>query len=316
MVKDARPDKWGVGGGLLYQGRNGVYSLKTQEKTAAKSFEARPSLYHIKNRLCDVGSDTAVLLKSYLRDKGFSEDGLPHFSVDKLRTTLGVQYGRIMRPVGGIGSFFAIRADEAESATLLDLYAQLDAFMYRFAEIARVVQPSENNMNSFGYEIRSSLILACTEVELLFKRLCAEDIPKRSLNITDYFACEALAKLSSYSVRFNLYQGIGVVKPFTEWSGAQTYVALSWYRAYNESKHNRLDAIEQANLRCLVRSLAACAVLLKAQTYSGVSLPQASASLERFKTQFTITSPQWNTFDNYWVVPGFPLRRIPVSQVT
>ena len=314
VVADNRPNHYGTGSGLLYDGKTGIYKLKTQPKPKEVPHIVQRKFYHLDQNISPTGVDPDALLKAYVKSINASDADLSHFSVDRLRTKIGIQYGRISRPLNGLGFEFGLRSDETERQTLRDLYGQLDAFLYRFSDIARVVLPSESNLGAHGYEIRSSLILACTEVELLFKRLCCEEANFKS-NMRDYFACERLAKLSSFEVRFNLYPSIGAIRPFEVWAASADYIPLPWYRAYNNSKHNRLDSVEQANLKHLIDALAACAVLLQAQSKSVFSSSDKSSPLHRFTTQFSIIMPKWLASEHYWVVPGWALQRRAVSEV-
>jgi hypothetical protein len=46
---------------------------------------------------------------------------------------------------------------------------QLHALVEQLEQICRVVQPEKRNLDAYGHEIRNVLILACTEVEALWK---------------------------------------------------------------------------------------------------------------------------------------------------
>ncbi|MEL1245493.1 hypothetical protein AAEO56_14560 [Flavobacterium sp. DGU11] len=49
---------------------------------------------------------------------------------------------------------------------------------------------------------------------------------------------------------------------FLEWKTKQT---LSWYQAYNNSKHDRLNNFEDANLKSLIDAYSALCILLSSQ---------------------------------------------------
>jgi hypothetical protein len=69
--------------------------------------------------------------------------------------------------------------------------------------------------------------------------------------------------LSSYRVHVPIWEGINsIFEPFKEWKNNQD---LSWYQAYNNSKHGRREKFKEANLRNLINSLAGLLILLSSQ---------------------------------------------------
>ncbi|MEM6451901.1 MAG: hypothetical protein AAF703_16490 [Cyanobacteria bacterium P01_D01_bin.105] len=61
--------------------------------------------------------------------------------------------------------------------------------------------------------------------------------------------------------------------PFAEWNSGQK---LTWYHAYNKSKHDRHDQFKLANLKNLLNAVTALLVLLSSQFCTQTFLPESS----------------------------------------
>jgi hypothetical protein len=105
---------------------------------------------------------------------------------------------------------------------------------------------------------------ACIELEANFKAIFQENkftnskptmMHYRKFNITHH--------LSSYEVLLPLWEPYPkVIRPFEEWTAGHN---LSWYQAYNASKHNRHEAFKSANLENLVSAVAGLLVVISSQ---------------------------------------------------
>ena len=63
----------------------------------------------------------------------------------------------------------------------------------------------------------------------------------------DYFKIAPVARLSDYRVVFSRWNSDHEFIPFKDWN-TDCYTPLSWYKSYNEVKHNRYDKFQKANL--------------------------------------------------------------------
>lgn len=69
--------------------------------------------------------------------------------------------------------------------------------------------------------------------------------------------------LDDYAIELPFWYGIqNIRKPFFNW---KTNRSLEWYQAYNESKHDRLNNFEKANLKNLIDAYCGLCVLLTSQ---------------------------------------------------
>jgi hypothetical protein len=140
------------------------------------------------------------------------------------------------------------------------------------------VEPSDTNNKTYSFRIQELLIRTCIEVEANFKAIMRENTfnpiykngekagerrPESKWNIHDFMKVNKSHHLSAYSIELPYWKGIKHVrKPFQSW---HTNSPLSWYQAYNETKHDRLHNFEKANLDNLIDAFAGLFILLSSQ---------------------------------------------------
>ncbi|WEI20122.1 hypothetical protein PY247_10600 [Acinetobacter proteolyticus] len=165
-------------------------------------------------------------------------------------------------------------------------------------DIANYVELDEQNLETFSHKIRELLIISCTEVEHLLKKLLTENnfqTNARDLGTTQYYKCKEILKLDKYNVVLKKYQNFRVFSPFENWTntGVGPTKSLPWYNAYNLVKHNRGDEFTEANLEHLLNAISAIHILLEAQY--GKHVFQDLNSLTDDKSPFqTTSSPEWD----------------------
>lgn len=149
-------------------------------------------------------------------------------------------------------SIFDVRLAEQ---SLLLLIQRLD-------EILNFVEPTQENLKVFGHKTRELLILACTEIESYWKsylRMAGQTGGK--LGTKDYVKLHGPLRLEEYSVSLPRYADIGSIRPFLNWSPAQPTQSLSWYDAYNKTKHDRGSHFDQATLLACLHAVAGAITL-------------------------------------------------------
>lgn len=127
------------------------------------------------------------------------------------------------------------------------------------------IEPSEQNSNCYSYRIHELLTRTCIEVEANCKAILTENgyIKNGDLNMLDYKKINISHHLSSYEISLPLWDGINKIrKPFNSWVNNGS---LSWYQAYNSTKHNRHNEFKQANFNNLIESVCGLAAILSAQ---------------------------------------------------
>ena len=103
------------------------------------------------------------------------------------------------------------------------------------------VEPADANLATYSHKIQQLLVRTCIEVEANLTAILRENgYPDRKLTMTDYRLVNESHRLSSYEVRIPAWRGSASVRrPFEAWLTGKE--PLPWYRAYNKSKHDRLD---------------------------------------------------------------------------
>jgi hypothetical protein len=179
---------------------------------------------------------------------------------------------------------------------------QAIALMRRLEVICQTVHPNERNMTAFGHEIRSLLILSATEAETHWRGiLTANGHHPRAFNTNEYVKLVPLMKLDQYAVKFPQFPWLSALRPFEGWNKAEATKSLTWYDAYNGTKHNREMEFERGNLLNAFHAVSACIVMLAAQFGRSVGLGGQSDLSAFF--QFS-SIPEWED-DECYIALGF-----------
>ncbi|NTS31243.1 hypothetical protein HQ945_08245 [Phyllobacterium sp. BT25] len=251
------------------------------------------------------GSDIGQLL----------EEKNPEFAIRKSRVEASRYFPRMTRPTipystlsrGGYPGF------EKEKFEIASSMIQMDALYSHFLEICRVVQPTEDNKDVFGHEIRNLFILACTEFEAQCKGVLKANgaNPKSknaNFNLTDYQSLVDAMQLDGYGVTLTAFPWWGEIEPLRTWKAKKT---LEWYQNYNKVKHDREEKFKLATLQSAILAVSACAIMLDAQYLESAWGQFASPSLRR---AFSFHRPTWDIADRY-ILPtvndGVPMTPTP-----
>jgi len=133
------------------------------------------------------------------------------------------------------------------------------------------VEPSPESLQTFSYRIHELLMRACIEVKANFKAILTENIYTPQVdrfgnpiyNMAVYKKLDITHHLSSYEVILPIWNGPQrIIRPFEDWKSGQ---GISWYRAYNTSKHDRHEAFKHANMDHLLTATAGLLVVLSSQ---------------------------------------------------
>jgi hypothetical protein len=140
------------------------------------------------------------------------------------------------------------------------------------------IEPADINLKTYSYRIHELLMRTCIEVEANFKAILRENIytptyrngskagqfrTEEFWNINDYIKTNKTHHLDNYFVEFPFWRGTkNRYQPFSDW---QSGSSVSWYQAYNETKHDKNDKFELANFENLIKAFAGLFVLLSSQ---------------------------------------------------
>lgn len=172
------------------------------------------------------------------------------------------------------------------------------------AELFRFVEPSESNYTTYGHRFREALILFCTEIEANWQGVLrgnvTDPLPDR-LTTQHFVSLTAPMRLEHWAVRLKDHADMRDIAPFRGWDATAPTQSLQWYRAYNETKHNRELHFSSASLDAVLHAAAALHIMLCAQ-WSPVLFEVMGYG---YQSPFELTAvPSWSP--STWYVPPNP----------
>lgn len=157
-----------------------------------------------------------------------------------------------------------------------DQYAESPAHFVRaflliqedLINIFNYIEPSDINSKTYSHKIHALLVRTCIEVEANFTAILKENKYSgnpRDWTMNDYRKIQQSHYLSDYEVSLPTWKGSNIRVPFKQFVGKES---LPWYKAYNNTKHDRHQNFEQANFENLINAVSGLAVLMAAQFYT------------------------------------------------
>lgn len=141
------------------------------------------------------------------------------------------------------------------------------------------IEPSDINEQTHSFRIHELLLRTCIEVEANLKAILKENgceikIEKKDgsagikdekwWNMKDYAKVNQSHYLSQYEVKVHGWIGEKSIRtPFSAWANVDD--RLSWYTAYNSTKHDRYSNFKEASFQHLIDAVSGLAVLLASQ---------------------------------------------------
>lgn len=131
-----------------------------------------------------------------------------------------------------------------------------------FERLFEFVEPHSSNENVFSHRIYELLLRTCTEVESCCKGILVAN-GHAANSMDDYKKIEQATHLSAYTVQYSDWlPSKYTTQPFTNW---KTGGSLSWYKAYNDVKHNRWQNFHIASLKNLLDAICGLLCVIHAQ---------------------------------------------------
>lgn len=128
-------------------------------------------------------------------------------------------------------------------------------------ELLLYIEPDTNGLKTYSHKTRELLILSCTEVEnqwtAIFKRANIRPLNNRIYTTNDYVKLLSKAYLKDYVIGLRNYGHLADFRPFNTWLAAQPTQSLTWYDAYNKTKHDRSASFHEATLENVIFSICA-----------------------------------------------------------
>jgi len=159
---------------------------------------------------------------------------------------------------------------------------------------------SENNYNAYSVEFAKIIMTASAEIDNIAKELCREINPQSSpRNINDYKNIILEHYQNFHTLEIEIVRYDLKFKPWEDWN-TQT---PSWWRDYNDIKHNRTQNFEKANLGNALKSVSALLTIIL--YYYDKKFGRQNINIDAFFAPrlFSPIEPTTNNFQNggiYW----------------
>ncbi|MDD5032532.1 MAG: hypothetical protein PHC85_00210 [Candidatus Pacebacteria bacterium] len=218
----------------------------------------------------------------------------------------GTFYKRIWRPVVSGGNFYKAISQERLNESFVSLKILLD----RLEELFETVEPTEENKKVYGYKIREIILLACTEVESSWSAILKENqyLSKKGYFTTnDYVFLARPMLLDSYELSLQSYLNFSSFNPFENWNSDQPTKSLSWYDAYNYTKHDREKNLKYATLENAIKSVGSVIVMFHAQF--GFNFGAFDKKLDIIRNVFRVVAVGLKKYEKEYYIPKFKLER-------
>ena len=134
----------------------------------------------------------------------------------------------------------------------------------------------KDNYQTYSNEYALLLQAVGAELDIIFKVYCNFPAKGRK-NIKDYekYILSIFPDIGMEKVKI-LNSSI-VLQPFKEWNKMRN--SLSWWAAYNEIKHNRVNKMKSANLKNVIDSMAGV-LLMEIKLFSRIVIEDNTAIIE------------------------------------
>ncbi|QUX94969.1 hypothetical protein C0J08_05875 [Marinomonas sp. CT5] len=246
---------------IWYVGEDGEY--RGQVKDFDKENPRSPTLEHLRGLPLKEFSE---LFGSWFDPK------LEVFDIEPLDCAPGTISNRVWRPCklyyegeNELSDISEILINQNRSAFNQALVS-VDGIVGKLKEVFYTIEPSINNNDVYGHELRNLLLLACMEAEAAFVGiLAANNYSGQRWNTTDYVKLKEIFDLNDWSASFTFYPDYGEVCPFSNWDSVRPTESIEWYSAYNKTKHDREGNFDSASFRNVINAVCSAVIMQYAQ---------------------------------------------------
>lgn len=274
-------------------GRIGTWVFLDRECYRIDTDPGRGGIFHF------TAPDGAALW-DFLADKcAWFREG-PAATFFRLDLPPGQFYPRMARPdaPGSFGDSGSCPGETADRVVVAKARGQLAVLSRALEQICQTVHPEGANLDAYGHDIRNLLILACTEVEAHWRGVLQANGQKLDRpNTADYVKLSGPMRLPEYAISIAAFPWLEPIAPFKNWSATgKPSQDLTWYQAYNETKHDRDGRFGQATLRNAIDAVLATAVMSVAQ----YGLERALGDGSLLIANYTLSDmPRWDVWEIY-----------------
>ena len=165
-------------------------------------------------------------------------------------------------------------------------------------DVFRYVEPCRSNRSVYGDQLRSLLILACTEVESAWRSVLISNngaSQNDRLTTQQYVKLLQPMRLNEWEIGLSGFPDYPAQLPFGSWDRSAPTASLAWYDAYNRVKHDREGSLSWATLEHVLSAVCSVLVMLLAQ-FSLVPLRGPNPLSADF---VLISAPSWRLGELY-----------------
>ena len=158
------------------------------------------------------------------------------------------------------------------------------------ARTAQFVEPHSQE-SVYSFEFYKILVLACVEVESLFKGFCAFLENENAVDISIYKGILLKHLPQIVDAEVLITRSGSSYKPFSGWNNSP----LPWWETYNQVKHNRGEKLIEATYLNAVLALSALYLLvLYYAKMTGADLPdqQSEYIVSKYSKKYLVVSPE------------------------
>jgi hypothetical protein len=179
----------------------------------------------------------------------------------------GKYFPRIYRPGLRQSGFHESEIQTINLPALTQAIATTKILLNNLLSLFETVNPDKANFSTYGIKIRNIIFLACTEVESSLSSVLRANgyTTERTWTTKDYIKLLKPMYLNDFKISYLLHPDLNSITPFINWNSEAPTTSLNWYKAYNETKHNREENLEKATLENAIQSVSAAIILLYAQ---------------------------------------------------
>jgi len=233
------------------------------EQQRGYAYERNGRFFHIYGRAQDLWTISIGLTATQTA----SADGLNGWANKTFgaQNTLPMEHepGEVINAVWRPGLIFQ---NDIHQALSTNEYSQrvaeqaLRILIEKLDDVLLYLEPTPSGLMSYGHKTRELLILACMEVENFwgqYMSIANTASAGRGFSTNDYIKLLRPLHLVEYQVRFKLINGGYSFQPFNSWNSTNPTQSLTWYDAYNKTKHNRELHFSSATLENCLHAISA-----------------------------------------------------------
>ena len=227
------------------------------------SYETDTHFVHLYGKDFGLWVISAGLTATEKKAGGLGDWAIRVFGAEDVKPTvlpMGSTVSGVWRP----GLYFNNESVQGLGNSVTDLHSSeqvLRLLVERLDELLLYIEPDAHGLAAYSHKTRELLILACTELENSWKYYmslaCASPISGFDFTTKDYVKLLSPLFLSEFEITMKPYSGVPTMRPFDGWDSNSPTKSLSWYDAYNKTKHDRTTHFAEAKLSNCLAAVAA-----------------------------------------------------------